>query len=172
MKATLPSRFTSAAQALRAAVVAPALMATVLAIAGSAPTLSASGKEGGSVLPKMMQATSGPERELKQGMKADVVTRIMGAPAEISPMESPSGRAEVWVYRTVTKETTSQIDMTPPPMTVMVKGADGVERPETTTSPTILRIEARKTVRTTSLLMFNGALLNMKISEQEQREYR
>jgi hypothetical protein len=44
-------------------------------------------------------------------MTAATVRRIMGAPSEITPMESPSVRAEVWIYRRTTLGPARQVQV-------------------------------------------------------------
>jgi hypothetical protein len=103
------------------------------------------------------------KRALTKGMTADAIKALIGRPREIKPMKAPAGKAEVWIYRRVTKELTRQTaaSMQTVPafvgvgMGVAGDGMGSVSVPE-------FRLEHIKIYQVTRLLMFNDKLVTAK----------
>jgi hypothetical protein len=95
---------------------------------------------------------------LKQGMTSDEVLATFGKPADVRPMQSPAGKAEVWTYRRVYRRDTGQVatGVTEVPAFVWIGGPLG-STPELTYSIRTVTI-----YQVTSLLMFNGQVVSAK----------
>lgn len=109
------------------------------------------------------------EESLRQGMPAAEVLKIMGKPDDISPMEAPSGKAEVWTYRTRTDKGQTRYQINSRPITTTVEGVDGNKRQVVVGEEPIFGTERRTEVRTYQILMFNDHLLNDKVTTEEER---
>lgn len=115
-------------------------------------------------------AETGPLPGLKVGMTAELIRKQLGAPVEIKPMESPVGKAEVWVYnieRTVdtTQVATSTRDM--PAFTITMSGPGTVNVPEP-----VYSLADKKQDITLSLLMLNGRLIAQTSSVRNYIQYK
>lgn len=112
--------------------------------------------------------TATAKRTIKKGMSAEMVLQIVGKPAEVKPMASPEGKAEVWVYRRLADAWTTQTAATTE--TVMVYAGLGLDndgiRPLTVPSQ---RTERVRVYQVTSLLMFNGTLIEARQRYEKER---
>ena len=138
----------------------------------AATATAAPAGDSATVLPKMETMASGPEAGLRQGMPATEIKRIMGNPDDTKPMKSPNGTAEVWLYRVIVKQTQQEIPVMGTP-TTRTEQAGGSNTQTVVTGTAMSYKTVRMTVyRKTSLLVFNGALLNQKVTyEQEMSSY-
>ena len=125
------------------------LFVALVALLSSCATTAPSDTSTGGVQPAVSASPDGPEHSLQKGMTADAVKQIMGEPAEIKPMPSPTGKAEVWVYHRRSNGATRQIQV-------------GTQMGE--------QIEIID--QTISLLMFEGRLMEQKQSTQTLLEYK
>lgn len=106
---------------------------------------------------------------LMQGMTTDMVREKLGAPMEIKPMEVPTGKAEIWVYRIestvgMTQVATSMKDV--PAFTVTPTGVDTVmiQNP-------VYTMKEEKMLITLSLLIYNGKLTARRAQAEKHEEY-
>lgn len=110
------------------------------------------------------------EAQLKQGMSADQVLKIMGKPTETQPMEAPSGKAEVWIYRTRQELSRERFETATRPITTLVRDSNGNERTQVIGHESTYGVQKRVLVRSYQVLMFNDHLLNEKLQLEEVRE--
>jgi len=122
-------------------------------------------------VPKMEVVKDGPEANLRQGMTADAVTALMGKPDSIKPMEAPTGKAEIWAYRNLINTTDRQFPASIEALTSQTVDSHGNTQTQQLGTKTVYKIERIRTFRRTSLLMFNGALLNQKSTVEQVRDY-
>jgi hypothetical protein len=125
--------------------------------AGSGPTATA--------------ISDGPERALQNGMTADEVKHIMGEPAEIKPMESPTGKAEVWVYHRTVFGHVEQIQIGSEAIKDSTSGSDGMVHTGTLAEVPIYKQAVHKDLETISLLMFDGKFISQKLTVEKRLEY-
>lgn len=108
------------------------------------------------------------KRAISKGMTAEQVLQLVGKPTEVKPMASPAGKAEVWIYRRVADKWTQQTAATTE--TVMMYAGLGLDndgiRPVTVPS---MRMERIKIYQVTSLLMFEGKLVEAKQRFEKER---
>ena len=104
-------------------------------------------------------------------MTAAEVKRLMGEPAEIKPMAAPTGKAEVWIYRRTTRGPMDQIQVGTRSTPITTKGADGQYHVVQTAEEPIFMQQVLIIEETTSLLMFDGQLLEQKQTAQKRMEY-
>ena len=136
----------------------PSATAPVGTGAGSGPTATA--------------ISDGPERALQNGMTADEVKHIMGEPAEIKPMESPTGKAEVWVYHRTVIVHVEQVQVGSQVIKDSTSsGTDNVVHTSTLAEIPIYKQAIHKDLETISLLMFDGKFLSQKWTVEKRLEY-
>jgi outer membrane protein assembly factor BamE (lipoprotein component of BamABCDE complex) len=140
-----------------------------LALAGctSAPAPAAGT---GSVPSAQITAIKGQFPVLKRGMSADDVRQKLGNPAEILPMESPTGKAEVWVYNFEKTVSTSQIASST--RDVPAFGAPLSLTIMTSVPEPVYTLKEDKAVITLSLLMFNHHLAAQKAKVENSSDYK
>lgn len=127
------------------------LVALVLAgVGGFASTAAAAGNEN--------RTEEKTHPVIKQGMTSEVVLATVGKPAEVRPMQSPEGQAEVWTYRRVFRRDTSQIATGVEEIPAFV----GTNGPPGWTKQVTHSIRTVTIYQVTSLLMFNGQVLTAK----------
>ena len=125
--------------------------------AGSGPTATA--------------ISDGPERALQNGMTAEEVKHIMGEPAEIKPMESPTGKAEVWVYHRTVFGRVEQVQVGSEVIKDSTSGSDGMVHTGTLAEVPIYKQAVHKDLETISLLMFDGKFISQKLTVEKRLEY-
>lgn len=111
--------------------------------------------------------------ELTQGMTADEVRAKLGSPESVSPMESPEGRAEVWVYRfenTVGTEQVATGMKSVPVFAGMPDAAGGGSFVKHVQEPVYGTAE-KKEIVTLHLLLFNGRLAAQKTGIARRLDY-
>jgi outer membrane protein assembly factor BamE (lipoprotein component of BamABCDE complex) len=146
-------------------------LALIALLAGCANAPSSSAPAGAGAGPTAAAADDHPERGLKKGMTAAQVRQIMGAPAEINPRPSPTGKAEAWVYHRTFIGPPQQLQVGTKPISVMVQDADGVYRSHVIQEEPIYRQAHDKTTETIHLLMFDGQLVEQATTAQKQQEF-
>lgn len=113
-------------------------------------------------------ADTAVKKTLQKGMTADAVIELVGKPLQVKPMNSPEGKAEIWVYRRLADKWTTQTAATTE--TVMVYAGLGLDndgiRPLTVPSQ---RTERVRVYQVTSLLMFNGTLIEARQRYEKER---
>lgn len=92
---------------------------------------------------------------LKTGMDAAAIRRLIGAPDEITPMETPEGKAETWNYRRVLDRQTRQVAAT----ATNVPAFSGLPRDMGTEVQLGYRTERTTIYQVSSLLMVEGKLI-------------
>jgi hypothetical protein len=115
-------------------------------------------------------ATEMPFPKLEKGMTAEIIRQKLGEPAEIKPMPSSTGKAEIWIYKyekslgmtQVAARTESREVMT---LTGTGPGMTTVQEPVFTLAEKISRV-------TLSLLMFDGQLQVQKANVEETLDHR
>ena len=151
----------------------PALLPTALAafLVGCAQMPTLSGLGNAASTPTVAAVSNGPEQNLKKGMTAEEVKRIMGPPAEIKPMASPTGKAEVWVYHRTSSTPIQQVQVGTRSTSVSpLLGAGSVASSQSIDVP-VFADEVEITDETIRLLMFDDKLIEQKISTQKRLEY-
>ncbi len=114
----------------------------------------------------------GPEHTLQKGMTAEAVKRIMGEPAEIKPMPSPTGKAEIWVYHRTSSAPNQQVQVGTRSTAVTTIGGDGQAHVAQTIEEPVFAQQIQIVEETISLLMFDGKLVEQKESAQTRLEYK
>ncbi len=149
----------------------PVLLTVTIGLSsGPAPAFAG---ESSSTAPKAMALASkrtDKESRLKKGMSAEEVRRIMGRPTETQPMEAPSGKAEIWVYRTRQELSRERFETGSRPITTLVRDSNGNERTQIIGHEPIYGMQKRVLVRSYQVLMFNDHMLNEKLQLEEVRE--
>ncbi len=151
---------------LSAAVIAllAACSSTSTAPAGRAPPTPALGTAGPPV---------GPEGSLEKGMTAATVRRVMGAPAEVRPMASPTGRAEVWLYHRTTPGATRQVQVGSRTIPIVTTtDTNGLTRVVQSIEEPIFQQEYEYFDEEVRLLMFNDQFVELKRAFKRRLEYR
>lgn len=114
----------------------------------------------------------GPEHTLQKGMTAEAVKRIMGEPAEIKPMPSPTGKAEVWVYHRTSSAPIRQVQVGTRFTNVTTIGGDGQAHVAQTVEEPVFAQQIQIVDETVSLLLFDGKLVEQTESAQKRMEYK
>lgn len=109
--------------------------------------------------------------ELKPGMAADEIVKRMGRPQSVTPMNAPTGKAEVWIYREPIGESSAPVLIGSKPVTMVVRGTDGKDVVTTVAEEPVYKMQRRVTVQVVALLMFNDHFLQQKTTEQEERSF-
>ena len=121
------------------------------------------------LVPGIRAATEAPATELKQGMPAEAVLKLLGRPDQIKPIKAPEGKAESWVYSREIRQRVEQFNAVSPDIVTSTVDANGVVRQ--ITSPG--RVETHEiryvTVETTEVLMFNDHFVVQKKSVAEHK---
>lgn len=143
-----------------------ALTITGLLVACSGPSTTAGAR---SATPAQITTVKGLFPALEKDMSTDVIRQKLGPPAEIQPMASPEGKAEVWVYHFEKSVGMTQVATGTRDVPAMGLGMAG---PVTTTvqEQTYSMAETRSMV-TLSLLMFNGRLAAQKAKVENRVDY-
>lgn len=115
--------------------------------------------------------SDGPERALQNGMTAEEVKHIMGEPAEIKPMDSPTGKAEVWAYHRTINGLVEQIQIGSKPITVSSVGGDGLAHLQVVAEEPIYKQAVHTDEETISLLMFDGRFISQKRTVEKRLNY-
>jgi hypothetical protein len=114
---------------------------------------------------------NGPEQALQKGMTAEAVKRIMGEPAEIKPMQSPTGTAETWVYHCTVQGPVEQIQVGTRTDSIVAKGSDGQDHVVQTVEEPVFKQQFHFIEETVRLLMFDGRLIEQHRAVQKRTEY-
>ena len=104
-------------------------------------------------------------------MPAAEVKRIMGAPAEIKSMPSPTGKAEVWIYRRTVDGPPEQILVGGGTTTVPYTDSNGSVHQQIITEPPQYRVAYRRIDETTEVLMFDDAYIEQKRTAAVRRDF-
>lgn len=144
----------------------PLLALSLLCLAGctSAPATAESSHAG------KLTAISGQFPVLEKGMSGEIVRQKLGNPAETQPMDSPEGKAEVWIYyieKTVGMTQVATSTRGVPAFTVTPGGVD-----TTTVQMPVYTLREDKAVVTLSLLMFNNHLAALKAKVEDSSDYK
>jgi outer membrane protein assembly factor BamE (lipoprotein component of BamABCDE complex) len=129
----------------------------------SSPTAATSAEA--TVKPTAESNSDMPFPKLEKGMSADVIRQKLGNPAEIQPMPSPDGKAEIWIYKFekdlgMTQVAAGTRDVEVMTMTSSMNGSTTMKEP-------VYTMAAKKSEITLSLLMFNGQLQVQKAKVEE-----
>jgi outer membrane protein assembly factor BamE (lipoprotein component of BamABCDE complex) len=133
------------------------------------PSSSAAGGKTAAVAPATEPA--GPESALKRGMTPEEVKAIMGEPAEIKPMKSPAGAAEIWVYLRRSQGRTQQIMVGTKSTPMMTTNSNGDLVTTQTIEEPILRQQIEIIDETVSLLIFEGRYTEQNRTIQKHLEF-
>lgn len=117
-------------------------------------------------------AGNGPERTLQKGMTAEAVKRIMGEPAEIKPMQSAAGKAEVWVYQRTSSMPVQQVQVSTRSTDITTIGSDGQAHVTQSIGEPVFAQQIQIVDETISLLMFDGKYVEQKQSVEKRLEYK
>jgi hypothetical protein len=175
MKGFLNLRCSIFVMHLRYPAVIPAALAAFLVSCSSAPTPSAPANAASS--PTVAAVGDGPEHTLQKGMTAEAVKRIMGEPAEIKLMSTTTGQAEVWVYHRMSSSPIRQVQVGTritqgiPSSGAATGNTQSNMAPQMVEEPVFAQ-QIDVIDETISLLMFNGKLIEQKVSAQKRQEYK
>jgi hypothetical protein len=147
----------------------PAALAALLVSCTSTP---ASSNPGNAASPTVATVGNGPEKSLQKWMTADAVRQIMGEPAEIKPMQTTVGKAEVWVYHRTGNSTIQQVQVGTRSTNVTSVGADGMAHLAQTVEEPVFAQQIEIVEETVSLLLFEGKLIEQKTTSQKRLEYK
>ena len=116
-------------------------------------------------------ARRAPEDTIAKGTPAEAVKKLMGAPEEIKPFKSPSGKAEVWVYTREIDHRTIQVQVGSKPITTVERGADGQLHDRVIAEEPLFKMQDVTTQDRVELLMFNDHFLAKKVTRQMRRAF-
>ena len=147
------------------------LIAAFGGFAGCASPTPATEKTAAPATPTKSPATAAemPFPKLEKGTSAAVIREKLGTPAEVQPMPSPEGKAEVWIYKYTQAAGMAQVAAGTRDTQVMATPTPGaglitVKEPVYTMVPKTAHI-------TLSLLMFNDLLQVQKAAVEETVDY-
>lgn len=111
--------------------------------------------------------TMTPPRVIIKGMEGEEIVRRIGKPTEIRPLETPEGRAEVWIYRRNAGQD-STLNATTVTQRLVIHPLTGVHYtvPEPSYS-----MERREFLETTNLLIYDGRLAEWTRVVESKRSY-
>jgi hypothetical protein len=155
----------------------PSFAAFLLVGASAASPATCDLAPGGVVSAQVPAAT--PESALKWAMPADVVRQIMGEPERIKPMQSPTGKAEIWVFSRQLNQHVDRLNIGSVPImttSYSVVGSCNNKQPGPTTEQQIGETIVygnlySATEETVELLMFNEHFVTHRISRQNIRHF-
>lgn len=149
---------------------AAALLA-VLSGCANTPTTSDSQSE----IPAAAAAVavpSGKEAGLQKGMTAEEVKAVMGDPAEIKPLKSPTGKAEIWIYHRSTRGSERQIQVgTKSTPITSVNSSTGTTNVMQTIDEPIFKDQVEIIDETINLLMFDGRFMQLNRAVQSHMQF-
>ena len=119
--------------------------------------------------PAQMTAIKGLFPVLEKDMPAAVVRQKLGPPAEITPMNAPMGKAEVWVYHFEKNIGMAQVATSTRDVPAFTMGLTGAAM--TTVQEPVYTLAAQKSMVTLSLLMFNDRLAAQKAKVENRLDY-
>lgn len=156
---------------------ASALLVVVLAAAGQALAAEpAAGTKTAKASPEKPGKSAAVREEtakllpkLKEGMPADAVRQLLGAPDEVSPMEAPTGKAEVWAYTREISRRREQVVTYPNQQVIVEPQANGPPITRTVLgSPQTIYLEFVLTEKV-EVLLFDGRYVVHKVSREERK---
>ncbi len=132
--------------------------ATGMAEAGRSPTVAQGSME---------SADATPPRVIAKGMEGEEIVRRIGKPSEIRPVDTPDGRAEIWVYRRNAGQDTT-LSATTVSQRLVIHPLTGAHFtvPEPSYST-----ERRELLETTNLLLYEGKLAEWTRTVEAKRSY-
>ena len=119
--------------------------------------------------PKAGKASSDPVSTLTQGLAAEAVRKIMGAPDEIKPMKAPNGKAETWVYSHELGQRVEQFLVPTPDVIVSVTDSKGGGHQLVTPGHPETREIRYAMVERIEVLMFNDHYVMHKVSRFDRK---
>ena len=156
----------------RASVLLFTALTVLLAGCASAPPPPQAHTAAAARPPAVTAAPTGPEADLQKGMPADAVQRIMGKPAEINPMPSPDGHAEVWVYHRTISALVQQVPVGTRSTDITTIGGDAMAHVAQRIEEPVFAQQIETIYETVSLLMFDGKFIERKVAVQKHVEYK
>jgi hypothetical protein len=114
-------------------------------------------------------AAEGPDpwRSLVANMTADQVRASLGTPAQIRPLQTSQGAAEVWIYR---RTVSVEVGLAPT-STEEVPYYDPFTKSERTVMNQTYSQESRAVTEELQLLMYDGKLVSSKRGYRTERSY-
>jgi hypothetical protein len=114
-------------------------------------------------------AAEGPDpwRSLAANMTADQVRASLGTPAQIRPLQTSQGAAEVWIYR---RTVSVEVGLAPT-STEEVPYYDPFIKSERTVMNQVYSQESRAVTEELQLLMYDGKLVSSKRGYRTERSY-
>jgi hypothetical protein len=147
----------------RVITLAAALIVLLPAGCTSVPSPSASQMPAGQPSSTSTTIRNAEGAALEKGMTAETVRRLWSEPAEIQPYAPLKAYAEVWTYRrTVSDRASFVLAGTQSVSMALGQTVQMVDQP-------VKRLEHRTIIEETSLLMFEGRLLEWKQKVYEER---
>ncbi len=114
----------------------------------------------------------GPEARLQRGMAIARVKQIMGAPAEITPLQTPSGTAEVWIYHRTSTGAVRQVQVGSRSIPVQtILQPDGSMRVVHAVEEPVFKDETENFDETIRLLIYDGAYLEQTHTVQRRLSF-
>ncbi|MFA5057680.1 MAG: hypothetical protein WC485_06165 [Opitutaceae bacterium] len=121
--------------------------------------------------PAAAASGNGAESKLQKGMPAEAVKRLMGAPDQITPIQSPTGKAEVWIYHRTTRGPEKQVPFGAQISPMMVQDPNGDSHLQQVEVGTLYKMQIQIIDETIQLLMFDGKYLEHKRVVATRFEY-
>jgi len=121
--------------------------------------------------PKSEDVKGGPRKTLSVGMPAAEVQALIGKPQAIEQMDTPEGRADVWVYRRLKESVTTSEYAGEKPITK--ETIDGVGRviTDVVASEAIMRPMRKDTYEVVRVLIFKGVFVNLRKSVETKQTW-
>jgi len=108
---------------------------------------------------------------LEKGMTAETIVALVGKPLEVRPIDSPSGKAEVWTYRRLAKRQVTQSAVTQS----MVPTYTGINMFNTSGNGFVPQLEFHlehiDIYQVTALLLFDGKLVSARQWLEQSRRF-
>lgn len=108
-----------------------------------------------------------PWSRLTANLTADQVRALLGPPAEVRPMKSSQGPAEIWIYRRTAAKDVSLVATHTQDLSVMNPRTGSME----TMPAPVYDQETRTVKQELQLLMFEGKLVTWKSGNRSERSY-
>ncbi|MEI6106629.1 MAG: hypothetical protein WCR49_06390 [Opitutae bacterium] len=142
-----------------------ALLVALPPVGRSAPAATESSAQPKPAAPAGIAALA----ELKPGLPAKAVRKLLGEPREVRPMKAPDGKAEVWVYTRELGTHIVRIEFPGPEIITYVIGGDGKPIEQKTAGPSRYENVQHVTEERVEVLMFNDQYVVHKTSRNERQ---
>ena len=109
-------------------------------------------------------ASSFPLAELKPGMPAAAMQKLLGKPNEVRPMKAPEGKAEVWAFTHELGTHIERLGFPSADIITYVMGSDGKPIEQKVPGPVRYQNVQHISEETVEVLLFNDQYVTHKVS--------